>query len=135
MPVRGRSARRGGTAGPAPVVRIASQRSGLIVDTCRATRLLAPALVVAITVSSLGGSDLVAWIAAAATVAVLLGVQRVRGAAPACAVGPRRATPQHDERTVARPAEGASDASPVDEVSATPDTAGRGPERRRPVSR
>jgi hypothetical protein len=66
------------------------------VDTCRATRLLAPALLVAIVVSSVGGSDALAWIAAAATVAVLVAVQRVRGTTTACAVPPREAPAPQD---------------------------------------
>jgi hypothetical protein len=109
MPVLGRSARGGAPAGQTPVVRIACERSGLMVDTCRATRVLAPALLVAIVVSSVGGSDLVAWIAAAATVAAILGVQRVRGTAPACGVRPpqaptppQRCSPTETTATLAR---------------------------------
>ncbi len=83
--------------------RIDTGRTGLIVDTCRATRLLVPGFLVGIGVSSVAGNDLLGWIAAAAVVAVLLVVQRVRGTATACAI---RVTdePTHDAAASNEPA-------------------------------
>ncbi len=76
------------------MVRITIGRAELIVDTCRATRLLIPGFLVGLSVSAVAGSDLVGWIAAAVIVAVLMVVQRFRGTGSACAIHlPEELTP------------------------------------------
>jgi len=59
-------------------------------STCAATRLLVPALLVGLGVSSVARNDLYGWIAAALTVAALAIVQRVRGTAATCGLPPRQ---------------------------------------------
>ena len=65
-------------------------------NTCALTRLLVPGFIVGMIVSSVAGSDPLGFVAAAATMAALIVVQRVRGTATACAVRlPEK--PEHDE--------------------------------------
>ena len=64
---------------------------------CGATRLLVPAFLVGVGVSSLTGSDLDGWLAAALTVAVLVAVQKVRGTAASCPISPRSGVARRPE--------------------------------------
>ena len=57
---------------------------------CAATRLLVPAFLVGLGVSSVAGNDLYGWIAGALTVGGLAIVQRLRGTAATCALAPPR---------------------------------------------
>lgn len=54
--------------------------------TCGLTRLLALGWIVGLGVSTLAGSSAAGWIAALATLAVVIGVQRHRGGGWACPV-------------------------------------------------
>ena len=66
---------------------------------CRATRLLVPALLVSVAVTSLTGSERYGWLAAALTFAVMVVVQGVRGTAAACPMAPSSGverSPEHD---------------------------------------
>ncbi len=89
------------------MVRVAHRRTGLTVDTCRATRLLVPGFLIGVFVSSVSGSDAVGWAAAALTVGVLLAVQRMRHTGASCAIEP----PQVPSRPAARPTDAATDTS------------------------
>jgi len=53
---------------------------------CTATRLLVPALLVSLGVSSVTGNDLYGWIAGSVTVGGLAIVQRLGGAGTTCAL-------------------------------------------------
>ena len=55
---------------------------------CAATRLLIPAFLVGLGVSSVAGNDLYGWLAGALTVGGLAIVQRLRGIAATCALAP-----------------------------------------------
>ena len=55
---------------------------------CAATRLLVPAFLVGLGVSSVAGNDLYGWVAGALTVGGLAIVQRRRGTAATCALAP-----------------------------------------------
>jgi len=55
-------------------------------DTCGAARLVVPAVLVGVSVSSAVGSDLLGGLAAVATAAVLVVVQRARGRGSSCAI-------------------------------------------------
>jgi hypothetical protein len=57
---------------------------------CAATRLLVPAFLVGLGVSSVAGNDLYGWVAGALTVGGLAIVQRRRGTAATCALAPPR---------------------------------------------
>jgi hypothetical protein len=57
---------------------------------CAATRLLVPACLVCLGVSSVAGNDLYGWVAGALTVGGLAIVQRRRGTAATCALAPPR---------------------------------------------
>lgn len=101
--MRKQAANSGHTAREARVVRIAIGRTGLIVDTCGATRLLVPGFLIGLSVSSVAGSDLLGWIAGAVTVAVLIVVQRFRGTGSACAIHLPEG-PTHDGVSSSEPA-------------------------------
>ncbi len=72
-------------------------------DTCAMTRLLVPGFIVGMIVSSMAQSDLVGMLAAAATIGVLLIVQRVRGTGSACAIHLPDA-PAHEDAPADEPA-------------------------------
>ena len=91
--MRGHPATGAAAAHQAGLVRAAIQRAALM-DACSATRLLVPSFLVGMSVSSIAGSDLLGWIAAAFTIAGVIAVRRVRGTASACTVEP----PQRPER-------------------------------------
>lgn len=55
---------------------------------CALNRLLLPAFLVGMVVSSAAGSDGYGLIAAAATIAIILALRKVRGTAPTCAISP-----------------------------------------------
>ncbi len=55
-------------------------------NTCAATRLLIPAFFVGLIVSTLAGSDLAGWAAAAVTAGLLFMVGRARGTTTTCAL-------------------------------------------------
>ena len=73
-------------------------------NTCAATRVLVPACLVGLGVSSVAGNDLYGWIAGALTVGGLAILQRLRGRAAACAIAP----PRVEQGTTVEP--GADDA-------------------------
>ena len=60
---------------------------------CAATRLLVPAFLVGLGVSSVAGNDLYGWIAGALTVGGLAMVQRLGGTSATCALAPPRVEP------------------------------------------
>jgi hypothetical protein len=57
-------------------------------NTCGMTRLLIPAFLVGLVVSTFLGNDLYGWIAAGSTVGILALVQKVRGTSQTCAISP-----------------------------------------------
>jgi hypothetical protein len=101
------------------------RRSLASVNVCGFTRLLVPAMFVAIAVSTLTANDALGWLAAAATVAVLLVVQRVRGTAATCAISPSAgSTPEHARQAQPKPApEPAAEAAQEPAHDAAPEPA------------
>jgi hypothetical protein len=71
---------------------------------CGATRLLLPAFLVGVSVSTLTSNDLLGWAAAAATVVGLLAWQKIRGTSPSCAIrgaaGPAETSERPAERVI-----------------------------------
>jgi hypothetical protein len=71
---------------------------------CGATRLLFPAFLVGVSVSTLSSNDLLGWAAAALTVAVLVAVQKLRGTSPSCAIRGADAPAERASEPAAGPA-------------------------------
>ena len=56
--------------------------------TCGLSRLLVPAFLVGLAVASVTGTDVTGWLAAAATVAVLVAARAIRGGSGTCDLAP-----------------------------------------------
>ena len=74
--------------------------------TCGLSRLLVPAFLVGLAVASVTGTDVTGWLAAAATVAVLVAARAIRGGSGTCDLAPGDRSEEHEPvRGADRPAD------------------------------